>query len=401
MTTQRLFLLVLIMIFICPVTDAQDKEKEVDRKLILTPYGFLKGDMFYSTAEVMSFADSSLAAPQRVTGIDQSAIGFTAQHTRLGLRGSIGDKIKAGGLIEVDFFTNSFDANGRPRIRLGYASVAKGGFEARFGQQWDLFSPHNPNTNNTNGNMWFAGNRGFRRAQVQISYKLKNDFISPMLQLSAGETTREEKGLGMDNRSGVPMFQGRLSGTILSTYVLGISFVYGTYLEKLNIAVGPDLYKKDFNVNTSGISVDLNLPIHKYFSLLGEFNTGTNLNNANLFSISGNYSWLFKDGVIHRTDRNSLGFWVNATSRITSWLHLVAGYGMDINTAETFKVNDIEKNSVLYGNVTFPIKHGFSVAVEFQNITTTKVTGVDAGNKIKTSWDHKANVISLSGRITF
>ena len=57
---------------------------------------------------------------------------------------------------------------------LHYASVIHGGFEARMGQMWDIFSPNNANTNNTNGNMWYAGNRGFRRAQLYLGYKGKN-----------------------------------------------------------------------------------------------------------------------------------------------------------------------------------------------------------------------------------
>ena len=134
----------------------------------LKPYGFVKGDMVYATAGVKSFGWTSLSSAQQATDYENPAIGFTAMHTRFGLKGVKGDDIKVGGRIELDFFGGSFDANIKPRIRLAYASVAKGNLELRFGQQWDLFSPVNASTNNTNGNMWYAGNRGFRRGQPPI-----------------------------------------------------------------------------------------------------------------------------------------------------------------------------------------------------------------------------------------
>jgi len=405
-TKNKLFLALAVMIMSQPlfsqVQENNNPEKEPNKKLELKPYGFIKGDLFYGTAGVTSFGIASLAAPQVATGVDQSAIGFTAQHTRLGLKASIGDNIKASGLVEIDFFTNAFDANAKPRIRLAYASVAKGGFEARFGQQWDLFSPNNANTNNTNGNMWFAGNKGFRRAQIQLSYKLQNDFITPMIQLSLGETSREEAGLGKDNFSGVPMLQGRLSGTIKGKYIVGVSYVYGQYLEKAGTVIVPDTLQKDFTFSTSGIGFDFILPIHKYFSLLGEVNSGTNLNNANLFSVANNHYWSNDENEnIVEFDKKSLGFWFNATSKITDWFIVTIGYGMDMNNSDTYKKNDIDNNTSIYGNLTFPIKHGFSIALEFQNINTTVVTATDINNKISERQNNMANIISLSGKINF
>lgn len=375
--------------------------KEPAKKLELSHYGFLKGDMFYATGGVTSFGATTLGAPQLATGTNQSAVGFTAQHTRLGLRGSVGENVKAGGLVEIDFFSNAFDANGKPRIRLAYASVAKGGFEARFGQQWDIFSPNNANTNNTNANMWYAGNRGFRRTQVQLSYKIQSDAISPMVQLSFGETAREETGLGKDNLSGMPMIQGRLSGTIKSKYIVGLSFVTGQYLEKEGTVITSGILQDDFKFSTSGISLDFNLPLNNYFSLLGEVNTGKNLNNANLFAVAGNHSWVIVTDEVVQSDKKSLGVWVNATSKLTDWMHVVVGYGLDMNRSEKYTVDALEENQAVYGNLTFPVNHGFSVSVELMNINTVKVTSIDADGAITGRENMKANVISLSGKITF
>jgi len=75
--------------------------------------------------------------------------------------------------LKIDFFSAlGFDTNVNPRLRLAYASLAVNNFEFRFGQQWDLFSPLNPNTVNVNANLWYGGNLGFRRGQIQIGYKI-------------------------------------------------------------------------------------------------------------------------------------------------------------------------------------------------------------------------------------
>ncbi|MBI4648170.1 MAG: hypothetical protein HY738_16685, partial [Bacteroidia bacterium] len=146
-----------------------------------------------------------------------------------------------------------------------------------------------------------------------------------------------------------------------------------------------------------------NFPVHKYFSLLGEFNTGTNLNDANLFNIAGNHvlSYTASTKEIKHTDKKSMGFWLNAQSNITDWFGVVIGYGMDKNQSEKFSVGAIEGNSVFYADLVFPIKHGFSLALEFQNISTTCVREIDAESKIKRSTDYSANVINLSAKVAF
>jgi hypothetical protein len=382
MRKVKIFLLVSSLVFGFTALYAQEteKQKEENKKLVLKIYGFLKGDMVYASGGVKSFGNAgSLAAPQQATGVEQNAVGFTAQHTRFGFKGTTGDQVKVGGLLELDFFTGVFESNLRPRMRQGYVSISHGGFEARMGQQWDLFSPNNPNTNNTNGNFWYAGNRGFRRAQLQLSYTHANEKFSPMVQLSLGETTPDGAFPGSDNISGIPMVQTRLSGKFMNKYIVGASFVYGTYLALPN---DPD----EFTVNTTGISVDFNLPLHKYFSLLGEFSSGTNLSNANLYSIAGSHSL-----TLAGNDTKTLGYWLNATSNVTDWFTFVLGYGTDKNTTNSLADETIEANTILYTHFVFPIKHGFAVAIEWQNIITAR----------KNADDFKANVIGLSGKVTF
>jgi len=197
----RLLNILLISFLLCNLGLTQGLE--------LIPYGFLKGDAVYSSKGVLSFGNSNLSAPQEASGLDEAAFGFTAKHSRVGLKGTFGENIKVGGVVEIDFFSpNGFDTNVNPRLRLAYASLAVDNWEFNFGQQWDLFSPLNPNTINTNANLWYAGNLGFRRGQIQVGYKIPVQNIEARLQLALAEAARETgSGLGDDNKAVLPMIQ--------------------------------------------------------------------------------------------------------------------------------------------------------------------------------------------------
>ena len=52
-------------------------------------------------------------------------------------------------------------------------NVAHEDWTVLVGQTWDLISPLNPTSLNTNGNYWFGGNAGFRRPQFQVTRKFR------------------------------------------------------------------------------------------------------------------------------------------------------------------------------------------------------------------------------------
>ena len=236
--------------------------------------------------------------------------------------------------------------------------------------------------------------------------------LFPMIQATFGEAAKEDyiKGphLGTDNQAVSPMIQTRLSAKYEAKekvfYELGFSYVMAGYTERKGVieATGTDTLKSNLDLKTSGICVDFSLPFHKYFSLLGEFNSGTNLNNANLFNVAGNYSWKIDDStkVVSSTDKLSTGFWFNATSKISDHFQIVIGYGMDKNNTEKMSVG-AEGNTTIYADLVFPIKRGFSVALEFQNIKTTVATKVDANSKVTDRKDYSASIINLSAKVVF
>lgn len=346
--------------------------------LELKHYGFVKGDVMYSSQGVLSFGNPNLSAPQIANGVDEAATGFTAKHTRFGLKGIAGEDVKVGGVVELDFFSaNGFDTNVNPRIRLAYASVAWSNLELRFGQQWDIFSPLNATTNNTNGNLWFGGNLGFRRGQVQMIYKIPSSKeFQPTLQVAIAEGVRETTaGIGDDNKAVLPMIQGRFSAKFLENKTVGISFVHAGFTPK------PDSSKYDYNA--LGFGVDFTLPFHQYFELHGELNLGTNLNNADLFTIAGKG----KNG----DDRKNLSWWSNITSKISDHFQVVVGIGMDKNQNDKITNGLVEQNFIVYGHLNFPIASGFSLAIEVESIST----------KVKGYSDRSAIVGIFSGKVNF
>ncbi len=356
----------------------------------LEPYGFIKGDMYFTIGGVSSWGTPALTSASSATGLDTNAVGFTAQHTRLGLKGSgsLGG-ITMGGLIEIDFFVIAANANAKPRMRLAYAWCDPfKGFEIRAGQQWDLFSPLNPTTNNTNANLWYNGNYGFRRPQLTLQYGLDLGAIKPMIQVSGGETTREDDlkvnqaadtskkvtvgtWLGTDNLSKMPLVQGRLSASFLKGMEIGVATAYGAYGSA-----------RDYT--TFGFSADVKLPFHALFELQGEFATGWNLNEANLFTSA-------KSTATDTVFTN--GFWVQAMSKPLSFFNIVAGFGGEFVTSDVVRDGrNIKRNLTFYGDLIFPIGSFFSLSVEYQFLQTT-IAGKDNANM--------AHVIDIAGKVIF
>jgi hypothetical protein len=364
-----------VVLFAAAFLTAVFADESQDMKPELKPYGFVKGDMYYAIGGVQSWKQSAITCASSATGLDTTATSFTAQHSRFGLKGSgaIGN-VTMGGVVELDFFVIASNANANPRMRLAYAWCKPvKGLEIRAGQQWDLFSPLNPTTNNTNANLWYNGNYGFRRTQLTLQYGLNLGSVTPMLQVSGGEATKETSDLGIDNLSGIPMIQGRLSLAFLEKMQIGVATAYATY--------GVD---RDYATN--GVSVDLNLPFHDLFSLKGEYAYGNNLDNANLFTIGGSGD--------ANNDISTSGFWVQAMSKPASFFNIVAGFAdeMVLDLDEDDDAGKKESNMTFYGDLIFPIGKYFSLSAEYQLLRTAMV-GIDDANI--------AHIIDIAGKVVF
>ena len=360
-------------------------------KPTLTPYGFIKGDMIYSTNSVTVFGGNTIVSPAIATGVKDVSevpfLSFTAQHSRVGLAGSggVGD-VKVGGLVEIDFFSNANDANTKPRIRQAYAwcQPAKA-LSIKIGQQWDIFSPLNPSTNNTNANLWYSGNYGFRRPQFRLGFVIPMEGAKPGLDLVVAEGSKETgAGPGLDNIAEVPQFQGRLYVGFLEKMAIGVSTLVGPYGD------GREL-------KTWGFAADLNLPFHPMFGVIGEFGMGSNLNNANIFSIAGSGS--YNEALDTTFDMTSLGFWFNAISKPADFLNIVIGLGLEKNTTEDLADGKLESNMAFYTDLIFPMGKFFSLTFEWQLINTKYANENESLTDDQAT--RKAHVIDLAGKVVF
>jgi len=382
---KKVFSLLLSVSVFCLVS----AEGTVDQKVTFAPYGFVKGDMYYVSGAAKSWAKPSLTCVQVAAKDDSLAgegIAFSAQHSRVGLKGSGAfGSITMGGLVEVDFFVIAANTNAKPRMRLAYAWCQPfKGFEIRAGQQWDLFSPLNPTTNNTNANLWYAGNYGFRRAQIYLGYTLDFDKVKAGVQVSGGEGAREDDlaanggtWLGDDNKSGIPMIQYRGFCNLFNKAIIGFAGIYSTF-------------GKDKDYTSTGFSADLDLPIHNFFSLKGEFAMGTNLNNSNIFTIADN-KYKKIGTVIDSTDKKNMGFWVNVITKPIDFFNLSLGVAQEKNTTDKLAIGQPESNFTFYSDFIFPIGKYFSLSVEYQFLKTSH----------KDADDYTTNVVDLAGTVTF
>ncbi|MBN2370163.1 MAG: hypothetical protein JXO72_06725 [Vicinamibacteria bacterium] len=360
----------------CALITSLFAEEAAPVKPKLEPFGFIKSDMYSAMGGVSSWGTPALTSASSATGLDTNAVSFTAQHTRLGLKGSgaTGD-ITMGGLIELDFFVIAANANAKPRMRLAYAWCRPfKGFEIRAGQQWDIFSPLNPTTNNTNANLWYNGNYGFRRSQLTLQYGFDLGGMKPLVQFSAGEAAREDDlagtWIGEDNVSRIPLMQGRVSTSFGKGAEVGVATAYAAY-------------GKERDLSTFGFSADAKFPFHALFGLQAEFAAGTNLNNANLFTVGGNGN--------ATVDVTTRGYWIQATSKPSRFFDIVAGFGDEI-VSSTVENGKIENNMTFYGDLIFPIGNFFSLAFEYQWLRTRIAGQTDANT---------AHVIDLAGKVVF
>ena len=347
--------------------------------------GFLKTDMLWNDSRV-----NSTSAPRFARAIGDSDGQFTStvQHSRfiLDLLGpSIGEG-RLRGYVEMDFFNflggNDLNfSNAEPRIRQLWMAFDHPTWRVLLGETWDLFSPLNTATLNTNGNFWFGGNAGFRRPQVQARkrFALGGEHgltLAGSVNANIGVPRLEEGGLVETGRdSMIPVFQGsvvyHVPGLFAGEAQLGVSGLWGR--EQFD--------NFDENVDQWGVGGHLVLPITDWATLKGEVQYGENLD-----------AFLAGPGV------NASG---DAIRTISGWTQLTL-WPFDSTSANLlFGISDPvnsdlpdaapSRNLVWSVNLKRTLYEYFVLGVEFQRFDT----------KYKAASDSDANLIWLSGILNF
>lgn len=252
----------------------------------ITPYGSI-----YVNAFNNSGATNNADVPLFATPTGRGNAGASLRQTRLGLRvegARMGDS-RLGAVIETDFF-GGFPAVaigenfGIVRLRLAYMKIDRERTSFTIGQDWMVFAPQNPTSLAAAAipQLAAAGNNWARIPQFKADHKLgKNVRVQgAVLAPQTGDSAAAAAFFLQPNSgsaSRVPFFQGRIAfsdGNFLSTGkpgTIGVSAHYG----RSRVFSGSPLTRYD--IDSTGIAADWNIPLSRRIVLVGEAFTGKNL----------------------------------------------------------------------------------------------------------------------------
>jgi hypothetical protein len=331
--------------------------------------GFLKFDNYYQSADMGSGADNH--APRNVvvpTTRDHNDGEYvsTIANSRLILAWEPTEL--AGGVVSgkfvTDFFDNEGDTNGNRysmwhmRIRNLYLNYEYAGWGFRFGHDWDIFSPLQTPTLNTNGNMWFAGNAGFRHPQARVTRKWnlgENHGLTTAIAFSGGESE-----VGQDN--GRPTVQGLMSYTYGGCDCGPITFgLSGAWGEEEDVAGGAQ--PADDDVVQHAVGAHLIVPLAPWATLKGEIQTGRNTG-----------SWLM-GGTFESTNYqeiHSTSGWAALTLTPCERFEMNLMYGQDDpHNRKLTAGTDVHRNVMMGGNILYTLENSLTFGLEYNRVDTS------------------------------
>jgi len=324
--------------------------------------GWLKVDGLFVRGGV-----NSLDAPRWAVGGDDAngsvdTFTGTVQHSRFWL--GYGDvKLSENGIsnfyAEIDLFNlgdipDSLNYNNNQiRFRQLYADLIFPSHSWRIGQAWDIFSPLNPTTFNTNGNFWFGGNAGFRRPQVRWTSRSGQSNLTGQLSVNANLAMTDGQNSGED--FGFPVLMGRLAyGFTLAAEkeaTAGLSAVWGKE-EVDGLVDDADQY---------ALGLDLDLPISDQVSFKGEVQSGKNTD-----------TYLFGQG-INLTTGNEIGGtsgWGQILYRIDDRYLLTGFLGMEDIDGGDLSNGEREGNTLIGANIRYDFLKVCAIGFEYEHLNT-------------------------------
>lgn len=308
-----------------------------NEKNTVSLYGFVKLDATYQSDGM-----NSLTAPRFATG-GEGGTNFTAMHSRFGLKWSgpqSAGGLKVGGLLEWDLFDASRNQM-QFRDRLVALTLSKDESTWLFGQHWDVFSPLNPTSLMTNGNLWQTGNLGFRRAQVRYTYS----GAAGELAFSANDPTSDGA-----TESQVPVFESRAGFKFAGKGRLGVSGAWGQ--DRRTTAAGEE------DLDIAGLGVDWVVPLGTAFVWQGEAAAGENL------GIFLSRSGVAADNATGRLEAQEVtAYWtelVYSSDRGSLWL----GYAAETLDDQALPTDVFETTATLFGGIELRVAPGAFLAFE-------------------------------------
>lgn len=281
-----------------PTTSATpEKKDEIEKKpfglelgngVRVVPYGTIYFNAFSNSAGTNN-SDIPLFAATSGKGNTSASV----RQTRFGLRlegGKVGNA-KVTGVVEADFFGGSpaiaiGENFGVVRIRLANAKLDWKDTSVTIGQDWMPFAPNNPVSIADAAIPQFAaaGNNWARLPQVKVEKRFSNGKVILQGAVLAPQTgdSNATANLFLQPNSGalskLPFFQTRVSFNDKNWFAtkkagnIGISAHYGR--SRVNSTTAPII---EDDVDSFGVALDWNFPLHKRISWSGETFYGQNL----------------------------------------------------------------------------------------------------------------------------
>lgn len=346
-----------------PETSSTGAGLQIGSKYPVTFTGFLKADLIYSDGQTNSSDAPRFAVSG---GDDDEQFDMTVQHSRL-IANWEGPEIaydgKVDAKLEMDFFTLAQDSvagsinNSRIRVRQLYINMNFDSWSFLAGQAWDLFSPNRTASLNTNGDLWFGGNAGFRRPQFRLTRWFD---VSDDQQLTAAVSVNSNIGIpdpttgafNTGSDSGKPVVQGSVQYSLPflteNKTTIGASGLWGE----------EEVDGVDSSVDQTAYGFDLHVPITDIIAFKGEWQHGE---NGDGFLMGAGF-----DGTGDEFEANA--GWgqltIDATEDVT--FNLIAGQERIQNAGAGAR----SQNTVYAANVKYSLGEGVTVGAEFQRFDT-------------------------------
>ena len=359
--------------------------------LTIVPYGWLWGNMVYST-EPTTPGTYTLYVPS-ATNQAQGQFITDVRNTRLGFD-VIGPPIPffcnavGGGRVEIDFQsplttlgTEQYDNKATIMLRHAYAEVKNDDFRLLVGQTWDVISPLNPDMLMYSVG-WDAGNIGYRRAQVRLERFLAFSDVSLVTaEISANETVFPDSITSVTGEiPNWPIIEGRVAWTVGhrgkgdQPITVGLSGHIGQ--SEFNYTGSPEAFNVDRR--TWSGNFDIRVPVTERLGFQAEAFTGENLSSF-LGGIGQGINPTTRDGI-----RDS-GGWFEVWYDWTACLHSHVGYSLDDPNDHDLSTGERSYNQFYWGNLTYDISKQLLVGLEVSSWKTLYI-GDAPGNSVRSEF---------------
>lgn len=346
-------------------------------------YGFVKADLVISAQDINTtssgaqagIAQTNASRPNLAGAADQE-VQMSAQDTRLGLNFKAPDLDNGGkltGKFEMDFSGSVANGAYQPRLRLAYAQIDFEKWAVNAGQNWDIFSPLNPNTLNP-GILYREGNLGTRHPQAHLVNKwgevLGGKLTTRIGVLDSEDTSQED--------SGAPVSAAYVG---YEKDILGIrsTFGVGGFYGQLNLP-GSGRDNGDVYATTAGMV----LKFTEWLSFKTEGYVGAGLNK-----FQGGPPQTTGDASVATTSKALpvKGGFMELTYSPIKKTEFNIGYGVDDVDEDMQAINRVsgtavwDKNRTVYTNLKYNLSKDLQVGLEFQEFDTKWVDGAKGHNQ--------------------